>query len=347
MPKLNNSISARAGERDLTTGPAMRITLLSLFLLVAATSVRGAAVARQSNPAAELQSAQHGVDLLMNGKLEDAIQVFRQIQARNPSSPLGYLLEADAIWWKIYLTSGNLIDPDVFDVVSSDTTPFDGRFERMVRIAIAKSQANIRADRDVPRNELYEGLAYALRARLLGLRGKDLPTARAGKKMRSLLMDAIAQDPSLMDADLGIGIYNYFVDTLPGIVRLLRWLIGLPGGNRELGLEQLRAAAEHAQLTSGEALFYLAKDYSRPSEGKYQRSLQYFQELAHRYPDNGLWKILSGSIAIRLGNRKEGEQIYKEVYDATRGQDSIESKALHRASHLAIERIDPDTKLSQ
>jgi tetratricopeptide (TPR) repeat protein len=233
----------------------------------------------------------------------------------------------------------------VFDVVSSESTPYDSGFENLVSVSISKAEENIRAGHDVARNEFYEGLAYALRARLLGLRGKDMPTARAGKKMRSLLMSAIAKDPSLTDADLGIGIYNYFVDTLPGIVKMLRWLIGLPAGNRIEGLQQLQNAAEHGPLSSGEAMFYLGKDYSRSSEGHYDKSLQNFQELSRRYPDNGLWKLLSGSIEIRLGHRQEGEQLYKTAFEETRGQESVSAKSLHRAARLAIMRMDPGANL--
>ncbi len=321
---------------------------IGVFVFVAvglAFPAFAAQTAYQAEPSQELQTAERGVNLLMNADIEGAIAVFRRIQDSDPSSPLGYVLEADADWWKIYYSTGNLIDPDVFDVVSSESTPYDSDFDRLVSVSISKAEENIRAGHDVARNQLYEGLAYALRGRLMGLRGKDMPTAKAGKKMRSLLMEAVAKDPSLTDAYLGIGIYNYFVDTLPGIVKLLRWLVGLPGGSRTVGLQQLEDAAEHGRLTSGEALFYLGKDYSLSSEGQYEKSLQRFQELVRRYPDNGLWKLLSGSVEIRLGRREQGEQLYKEVFRETQARDTIAARALHRASRLAIKRMDPGARL--
>lgn len=313
--------------------------------LALAMPVWCASSAPQTEPSEDLQSAERGVNLLMDADIDGSIQVFRQIQASHPSSPLGYVLEADATWWKIYLSTGNLIDPDVFDVASSQSTPYDSNFNKLIDVSIMKAEENVRSGKDVARNELYEGLAYALRGRLLGMRGKDLPTARAGKKMRELLMDAIAKDPSLVDADLGLGIYNYFVDTLPGIVKVLRWAIGLPGGSRIEGLQQLQNAAEHGPLTSGEAYFYLGKDFSLSIEKQYEKSLQNFQELAQRYPDNGLWKLLSGSVEIRLGRRQEGELLYKDVFSQTKTRDSVAYRALHRASRLAIKRMDPGARL--
>jgi tetratricopeptide (TPR) repeat protein len=350
--KQKNMVGAifhrRATGATTRTGRSRSVTFSALVCAALALGMcpLASAAVPQAQQSEELQTAEHGVSLLMNAHIRDAVQVFHQIQSSDPSSPLGYLLEADADWWKIYLRTGNLVDPDVFDVVSSESTPYDAHFDETVRQTIAKAEANIQAHRDVARNEMYEGLAYALRARLLGLRGKDLPTARAGKKMRSLLMDAVEKDPSLADAYLGIGIYNYFVDTLPGIVKLLRWLIGLPGGDRQKGLEQLQDTADHGSLTSGEALFYLGKDYSRSSEGHFDKSLEYFEKLARRYPDNGLWKILSGSIEIRLSHRDQGEKLYKEVFAETRGEASLPAQALHHAARNAIERMDPAAKLS-
>src|SRR5579884_3982097 len=98
---------------------------------------------------------------------------------------------------EIYYTTANLIDPDVFDVVYADTTPDDSHFENLLKTTIEKAKARIRANQNVARNYLYEGMAYALEARLEGLRAKDLPTARAGKKMRALLLIALEHDPHL------------------------------------------------------------------------------------------------------------------------------------------------------
>ena len=156
------------------------------------------------------------------------------------------MLQANATWWKIYYISANLIDPDVFDVANMEDTPYDSHFEDLDRVAIHKAEALSRKQQDVARNLLYEGFAYALRARLDGLHDRDLATARAGKKMRSLLLQALALDPSLTDAYLGIGIYNYFVDTLSSIVKFLSVFIGLPGGSRTEGLTSCKCARRKA-----------------------------------------------------------------------------------------------------
>ncbi|HEV2498008.1 MAG TPA: hypothetical protein VGY31_00320 [Terriglobia bacterium] len=278
---------------------------------------------------------------LMNGEPDAAIGLFRQAENDDPSSPLGYVLEADAIWWKIYYSTANLIDPDVFDVVTSYHTPYDTAFEHSVETAIQKSEANIHAQRDVAHNDLYEGMSYALEARIEGLRAHDLATARAGKKMRPLLLAALQMNPNLTDAYAGVGLYNYFVDTLPSIVKMLRFLIGLPAGNRALGIEQMQKAAQSGDFTRAEAKFYLAKDYTRRNEMQFSKALNLFQQLASEYSRNPFWQMMVASCDMRLGQNQQGEALYRQVLSQTANGDSLAEKAVHRQVIEALRRLHP------
>lgn len=285
--------------------------------------------------------AERGMTQLMNGKPDAAIEQFQAAVKDDPSSPLGDVLQADALWWKIYYSTANLIDPDVFDVVTSYHTPWDADFEREVDTAIRKSQANIRGQRDVARNDLYEGMAYALEARLAGLRAHDLATARAGKKMRPLLLAALQLDPNLTDAYAGTGLYNYFVDTLPSIVKMLRFFIGLPAGNRALGIEQMEKAAQHGDFTRAEAQFYLAKDYTRRNELQFGKALGLFEQLAREYPENPFWGMMIASCQMRMGKTAEGDALYRRVYHQTAGDSSAAEKAVHNQVAEALRRLHP------
>ena len=322
---------------------AVKWPLLGWLLLASATCQ---IVRAQQPPAGQpapsggqrIESAVHGMQLLMDGDTDEAIQIFRQIEHGDPESPLGYVLEADANWWKIYLTEANLIDPEVFEALSEAVTPYDADFQRLNNVAIQKAEAQIHGRQDEARAHLYEGFAYALEARLEALRDHALATARAAKKMRNLSLTALKLDPTLYDADLGVGIYNYFEATLPTYVKMLRFLILLPGGDRELGLQQLQTAADKGQITKGEAQFHLAKNLSRASERQYAKSLEMFQALAREYPDNPLWKLLVGSLEIRMGQTQEGEALYREVIKATENPKSEVWKSLHQQAQKALER---------
>jgi hypothetical protein len=289
-------------------------------------------------PDQRIETARHGMQLLMDGEFDEAIPVFHQVEQTAPESPLGYVLEADANWWKIYLTEGNLIDPDVFEALSEAVTPYDADFQRLSNLATQKAEAQIHSHQDEARAHLYEGFAYALESRLEALRDQALATARAAKKMRSLSLTALKLDPTLYDADLGVGIYNYFEATLPGYVKMLRFLILLPGGNRELGLQQLQTAADKGEITRGEAQFHLAKNFSRNNERQYARSLEILQAMTREYPDNPLWKLLLGGLEIRMGQTQEGEALYREVVKATENPKSEVWKPLHQQAQKALDR---------
>jgi tetratricopeptide (TPR) repeat protein len=337
---MSNSLKKRTWSQGASTA-------VGLLLLALAVGGSRNALARPSLDDEDRAKGRHGLDLMMDGDLEGAIAVFKEIQKNDPDSPLGYLLEADATWWRIYYATANLIDPDVFAATDLPSTPFDAHFEDLINISIAKSEARIKSQQEVARSYLYEGMAYALRARLAGLRDKDLPTARAGKKMRALLLKSLALDPGLTDAYLGVGIYNYFVDTLSAIVKILRWFIGLPGGSRVEGLRQMQLAAEKGDLTRTEAKFYLAKDYSRQNERQYERSVKLFRELEREYPHNPLWPLVISSLYCRMGQAERCDAGYHEVYNRTAGAQNEVEKALRRAARQALQRRHPQEQFPE
>ncbi|MGH9356571.1 MAG: hypothetical protein ACRD10_10625, partial [Terriglobia bacterium] len=313
----------------------LRMQIRIAVLLTALVPVALLAAARAPSPAAPAstdgirQLGDKSMAQLMEGDLATAIAISRRIQSNDPSSPLGYLLEADAAWWKIYYTTADVIDPDVFDVVSSTTTPYDSKFHNLIQTTIRKAKSRIAHRQDIARSTLYEGMAYALMGRLDGLRAEDMATARDGKKMRSLLLSALRLNPNLTDAKAGLGLYNYYVATLPGIVKMLGFLIGLPGGSRQLGLEQLTDAAEHGDLVRGEAKFYMAKNYTRRNEQQFGKALQLFQDLANEYPHNPFWELMVASVDMRTGKRQEGDALYRQIHAKTAGNPALVSKAVH------------------
>ena len=314
------------------------LALILLWVSVSCGTVKFARGAGKADEVGNLEIAVRGMNELMDGDFDHAMEIFRQIQKSDPESPLGYLLEADANWWKIYLTEANLIDPDVFEALSEAVTPYDSDFRRLDELAIRKAETRIHAHQDEARSYFYEGVAYGLRARLEALRDHALATARTGKRLRSFSLAALKLDPNLNDAYFGVGLYNYFVDTLPTYVKMLRFLILLPGGDRLVGLRQMQEAMEKGQLVTSEAKFNLAKNYSRSIDRQYPRSLELFRQMERQYPHNPLWKLLAGSIEIRMGDVKEGEALYRQVIDETAHPQSEIWKPLHQQAERALAR---------
>jgi hypothetical protein len=310
---------------------------LVLITLALAVSV-GTTSARAANDAAQHARARTGLDLLMNARVDEAIVVFREIQKADPQSPLGDTLEASALWWKIFYATGNLTDPDVFIADNKSATLHDAAFEKLIDSALAKSEARIRANQDPAPNHLNAGIAWGLRGRLAALRDKRLATAKAGKRMRAEMLEATRLDPNLTDAYAGLGNYNYFVDTLSTIVKLLGFFIGLPSGNRAEGLQQLELCAAKCDLARAEAKFYLAKNLSRSNEKQLERSAQLFGELAREYPANPFWPMMIASLNCRMGRAEACEAGYRAVLRQTTERMNAADVSLHRAARAALLR---------
>jgi len=326
--------------------PAIAAALALIILIFTGQAAKSGATPSSAaeRDSEDREQSRRGVELLMEGDTDGAIRIFRQVQQSDPQSALGYLLEAQTIWWKIYYTTADLLDPDVFDVAKQASSPLDSHFSDLLVVAIARSEAHIKAQEDVARNNLYEGMAYALEARLAGLRGKDLPAVRSGKKMRTYLMAALKLDPHLADAYLGLGNYNYFIDTLPPAMKFLRVIGNVPAGDKDLGIRQIQQVIENGDLLRGEAQFYLAKNYSGDGEKKFRKSLELFQNLARDYPHNPLWKLLSAEMQCRLGETRDGDAHYREVVQETRGVVTETEHAVYRAAHDGYVRRHPDDK---
>jgi hypothetical protein len=324
-----------------------RVPIRILSALIALATASGWALpacAQAPNGQAILARARTGVDLLMDGELDESIAVFREIQKSDPQSPLGDVLEANALWWKIYYSTGNLTDPDVFIANNKSATPNDAAFEKLVSSAISKSEARVKANQDVARSQLYAGMAWGLRGRLAALRDRRLATASAAKKMRASLLEAARLDSSLADADAGLGNYNYYVDTLSAIVKVLGFFIGLPSGDRAEGLKQLELCAAKGELARAEAKFYLAKNLSRPNERQFERSVQLFGELARQYPSNALWPMMVASLHCRMGHIEPCESGYRGVLKQSSQRMSEADVSLHRAARAALQRRHPGMK---
>ena len=151
--------------------------------------------------------------------------------------------------------------------------------------------------------EFYAGMSWLLRARLLGLRDDRRGTARAGIETRAHLLRCLELDPQMADAYTGLGLYNYYVDTLSGIARVLRFFMGIPGGKKQDGVRQLRIAMEQGTLTKVEARFYLAKNL-RTYDQNYALSIETMQPLVAEYPRNPIFQLILGDTQAKLGHNE-------------------------------------------
>lgn len=256
------------------------------------------------NTTAENLPLPPGTDAILehiySGRSDLAIPEAQALEREQPDHPLGYLLEAEARWWEIWCLSAeykygmNL--PRHRGKVKADQVYLD-----VVAKAEALAEAGL-AKHESAEMHLYAGMAGGLAARMYGLRAENRAAARAGVRAREHFLRALALDPSLADADMGLGLYNYYVDTLSTIARVLRFFMGIPGGSKEEGIRQLQQAMAHGQLTPALARYYLAVCLHL-YDFKYEQALKVVTPLVEKYPENPIFRLVRGDLYGKLGRR--------------------------------------------
>jgi len=278
--------------------------------------------------------AKEAIDLMYLGKTEEAIALAHKLEAARPDHPLGYLIEADVVWWNIYCKWSerkfNTID------AWSHTRPADA--DDNAELALADKVTHLAeagiVKSDTAEMELYAGLGYASRARLLGLRFEKMPVARAGVEARKHLLHCLELDPNMADAYLGLGLYNYYVDTLSAMAKILRFFMGIPGGDKREGLRQLEIASTKGELTQVEARFNMAKSL-RNYDHEYTRAEVAAAPLVIEFPKNCIFLLLAGDIEQKLGNTEDAAAKFHTAADAT----WEEATCVERAHKLAREAL--------
>jgi tetratricopeptide (TPR) repeat protein len=267
--------------------------------------------------------------------LEGAQEAARQMQKEHPDDPLGYLLESDALWWRFWCTAAEF-KYGMSDARRRAKLPDDQHYLELVATASSLASAELK-EQESAEVQLYAGMADAAAARLYALRGENRNTARFGVRARDHFLRAKTLDPNLADADFGLGLYNYYVDTLSAIARILRFFMGIPGGSKQEGIRLLEQAITHGVLTPDIARFYLAMNLHRYDQ-QYERALTVISPLAEKYPSNPLFQLARGDLLAKLGRKPQAFECYRAaaVLPAHEPECQARIRQLARASIAAL-----------
>ena len=310
--------------------------LLALALLSSTIPFRAAEAESQLGLTADvLQQSHEALDRIFHAHPEDGARIARDIQTRMPDHPIGYLLETEADWWRIYCQSLSL-RYGFIDAWSRPKLKEDDAYFAMANRAIELAEAQI-AKRETAPMHVFAGMGYGLEARLHGLRGDHLAVARTGVKGREHFLRALALDPQMGDALTGLGLYNYLADVLSGFAKMLRFFMGIPGGNKQKGIQQLETAMNTAELTPVEARFYLARNL-RNFDEQYERAAELMQPLVAEYPDNPVFQLLLGNMYAKL-SRKEPAALHFRAAQQIHVNDAESSSRVQRLATVSLAQL--------
>ncbi len=184
------------------------------------------------------------------------------------------LMRANALWWRIQMNPND----------RSKDQAFETQVDRVIdRIDQWTAREPKRADA-----WFFLGAAYGLRVQFRALRNERLAAARDGKRIKVSLERALSLDPTLEDAYFGIGLYHYYAGIAPAILKVLAWLLALPGGDRAQGLKEMWQARNRGELLRGEADYQLQL-IDLWYEYKPDEALTLLEGLRAAYPHNPLF----------------------------------------------------------
>lgn len=232
------------------------------------------------------------------------------------------LLSVVAAWWQIQLDPHNRSRDQAFQK-QADSVVSD--IERWTRREPMRAEA-----------WFYLGGSIGARAQWRALRGQTLAAARDGKRIKEALERALALDPALQDAYFGIGLYHYYAAVAPAAARMLRWLLLLPGGDRDEGLAEMQRARNGGQLLRSEADYQLHLVYLW-YEKQAPRALELLSALAERYPHNPHFPQQIGEIEDRYLERHTASlHTWETLLGRARSRQVAESDMAQARAQLGV-----------
>jgi tetratricopeptide (TPR) repeat protein len=262
-----------------------------------------------------------GLSALHQGRFTEGQTRFREFVERSPQDPRGPLFLAFSEWWKLLQLRGVGESPSM---------------ELHLQEAIRLSQEKLKEVPGDPETLANLGTSYIFLAQYRAGQGKVFRAAVAAKKGKSLLEAALRTNPELVDSRFGLGAYNYYADKVNALVKGLRTIMFLPGGNSELGLAQLQEVAARGRYFRTEAHLLLAIIYQGRHERRYRKSLEELRSALELNPDSPVMLMSLGELEIRLGRYPEAQATLLRAVRVSRSSSDRDRSELGRLSRILL-----------
>jgi tetratricopeptide (TPR) repeat protein len=180
-----------------------------------------------STPAEDEANLQKALAGIYDGHDEETVQALAAMEARRPGFPAPQVYRSLLAYWRVLADPGN--------------TALLDRFREVCDEAIQIGTSWTEAHPNEAEGWRYLASALGQRAQFaVAVARNKSGTVRYGLKAREALMKAEALDPSNKDILIGLGAANYFAANIPWYLRPIAYTLGVRGGDRELGLKQIR-----------------------------------------------------------------------------------------------------------
>jgi tetratricopeptide (TPR) repeat protein len=251
--------------------------LLVVAAIPASAAAGGTATGLHAEPfEASLDRRVHdAMQAVFRSRLSEAERIAAELVNEAPEDPRAHLLAARVLRETFPDQNASKARLD------RTAAPIHAALER----AVAAADHMIELDAHSLPGHLYRGWAHMFGAQMSTLCGEYWRAGRQAKAGKKDLDRALAADPANADAAGVLGTYLYFADALPAVVKFARTLVRVPGGDRDRGLELLRAAARSDGYNRLDARALVAV-IEFAFEGDFHDAEREFDAMLRDYPGN-------------------------------------------------------------
>lgn len=242
-----------------------------------------------------------GISYIYHIKYDSADMQFKEFIKQNPDLPDGYFFDAMLEYWKIIPDKNNEWN--------------DENFYNKVNAVLKVCDKILDNNPDDFKATFYKGGILGYRGLLKSIRESWLRAAEDGREALNLLDKATELQPNNKDAQLGIGIYNYFAEYVPDKYPALKPLLLIfPKGDKIKGLMQIKETAANSRFARVEANYILAY-LNINFEKNFSEGEVYSKKLYDEFPENPIFEKFINSCYIGLSRFDDAIAGWKKVLE--------------------------------
>lgn len=240
-----------------------------------------------------------GQKALYRGQFAEARKIFTALTQSYPDDPRGYFFLALTYRW---LTR---VDPG--------STTYQELFEQAADKSISVGKSLLKKDKQNANAMLYLSASYGYRAEYYNFLKHNWKKAYDdGVKMREYLEKSRKFSDMTIDIELGYALYNYYAYLYRDKIGWWRFLLSLPKGDKQVGIEMLENLRQKGIYTKIEAWYFLIEIYKDDKEFR-ERAVELTEQLHQDYPHNSFFHTLLAGVYHKFHDWKNSRRVAQDI----------------------------------
>jgi hypothetical protein len=264
-----------------------------------------------------------GLETLYQGEFEQALESFRALARDEPADPRGYFFLALTYRWLTRIEPG------------SET--YQDQFEKNIEESLAVAKSLLAKEENHPDALLYLAAAYGYRAEYYNfLKQKWNKAYDDGVQMREYLEKAEEFADTMIDVQLGYGLYNYYAYYYRKKIGWWRFLLLLPKGDKEKGLQLLETVRQNGVYAKVEAWYFLIDIYKNDAEYS-DRAIGLCEELHRTFPSQPFFYTLLAGLYHKNHQWDNSIRVAREILAQAPTNPYYSNYLVYQAKYLIAE----------